>query len=230
MNLEDKIYDRLKTKHGNFDNEIMNDCIQETVKNNKKFYYTSKFADNWGKSISPIALATDIVTVTGIIGVLPYLAINTVKFLGKFPAIVSRTAKGGSKKKAMMDISYELLLKKGDTVVLEGAACTVTDVKISRPGKHGHAKVNFMAVGLLDKKKRNSVMPGHDDIEVPIIGKKNAQVLSITGDTANVMDSETYESFDLVIPEELKDELQEGMTIVYWTILSDKVMKQIKPE
>lgn len=132
----------------------------------------------------------------------------------------------------MAEITHKSVgtLKKGDTIVLEGAACVVTDVKISRPGKHGHAKVNLMAVGLLDKKKRNAVMPGHDDVEAPIIGKKNAQVLSLNGNHANVMDSETYESFDLEIPEELKEQLKEGMTIVYWTILSDKVMKQIKPE
>ncbi len=121
-------------------------------------------------------------------------------------------------------------LKKGDYVVLDGAACTVSDIKISRPGKHGHAKVNLTAVGMLDGKKRNTVMPGHDDIEAPVIGKKNAQVLSITGDMANVMDMETYETFDLKVPEDLKGDLSEGATIVYWTVLNDKVMKQIKSE
>jgi len=86
------------------------------------------------------------------------------------------------------------------------------------------------AVGLLDGKKRNIVMPGHDNIEVPVIGKKNAQVLNISGSTANVMDTETYETFDLNIPEELKDEVKENQVVVYWIILNDKVMKQIKPE
>lgn len=132
----------------------------------------------------------------------------------------------------MADIQHKSVgsLQKGNYVVIDGAACTVTDVKVSRPGKHGHAKVNLMAVGMLDGKKRNLVMPGHDNIEVPIIGKKNAQVLSVHGDTANVMDSETYETFDLKIPEELKGELKESQTVVYWTILNDKVLKQIKSE
>jgi len=39
------------------------------------------------------------------------------------------------------------------------------------------------------------------------IEKKTAQVLSIQGNTANVMDSETYETFDLEIPEELKGQV-----------------------
>jgi len=121
-------------------------------------------------------------------------------------------------------------LKKGSYVVVDGVASTVTNVSVSRPGKHGHAKVNLMAVGMLDGRKRNLVMPGHDQVEVPVIGKKNAQVLSITGDHANIMDSETFETFDLTIPEELKGQVAEGMTIVYWTILDDKVMKSIKNE
>ncbi len=121
-------------------------------------------------------------------------------------------------------------LQKGRYVVVDGAACTVTDMNVSRPGKHGHAKVNLMAVGMLDGKKRNIVMPGHDNIEVPVIEKKNAQVLSITGNIANIMDAETYETFDLEIPEEMKKDVTEGCTIVYWIVLTDRVMKQVKSE
>ncbi len=121
-------------------------------------------------------------------------------------------------------------LQKGRYVVVDGAACIVTDMNVSRPGKHGHAKVNLMAVGMLDNKKRNIVMPGHDKIEVPIIDKKNAQVLSMTQDSANVMDSESFETFDLKIPEDLKSSVVEGSTVVYWTILDERVMKQVKSE
>ena len=119
-------------------------------------------------------------------------------------------------------------LKKGDTIIIDEAPCKISDVAISRPGKHGHAKVNLTAVGLLDQKKRNIVLPGHDKIEVPIIKKKNAQVLSISGNKANVMDSETYETFDMDIPEELREEVHEGVEVLYWTIMGLKVMKQIK--
>ncbi len=119
-------------------------------------------------------------------------------------------------------------LKKGSYVVIDGVACTVVDIQVSRPGKHGHAKVRLSAIGILDGKKRVIVMPGHDPIDTPIIDKRNAQVLSIQGDVANVMDTETYETFDLKIPDELKDTLTEGQIVVYWVILDDKVMKQIK--
>ncbi|MFH1396153.1 MAG: translation initiation factor IF-5A [archaeon] len=119
-------------------------------------------------------------------------------------------------------------LKKGDTIIIDGSACKITDTATSRPGKHGHAKVNMMAVGLLDGKKRNLVMPGHDKVEAPIIEKKNAQVLSVSGKTANVMDTETYETFDLEIPEELKAEVSEGVEVLYWILMGMKVIKQVK--
>ena len=119
-------------------------------------------------------------------------------------------------------------LQKGSYVVVDGAACKVMDTQTSRPGKHGHAKVRLVAVGIIDEKKRDIVMPGHDNIDVPIIEKKNAQVLSIIGNNANVMDSETFETFDIEIPEELKSECVEGSYVLYWKVLDQRVMKQVK--
>ena len=121
-------------------------------------------------------------------------------------------------------------LQKGNYVIVDGIASRVTDTQTSRPGKHGHAKVRLTAAGLIDGKKRVIVMPGHDSIDVPIIDKKTAQVLSITGDDANVMDSETFETFDLKIPDELRDDVVEGCSVLYWGILEDKIMKQVKSE
>ncbi len=119
-------------------------------------------------------------------------------------------------------------LHKGDTIIIDNAPCKITDTATSRPGKHGHAKVNLMAVGLLDGKKRNVVMPGHDRVEVPIIEKKSAQVLSIAGTKANVMDTETYETFEMDIPEELAGEVRDGVEVLYWTMVGTRVMKQVK--
>ncbi len=119
-------------------------------------------------------------------------------------------------------------VKKGDTVLLDGEPCKVMSTQTSRPGKHGHAKVRMEGVGIVDGKKRVVVIPGHDKMEVPIIDKKSAQVLSINGDMANVMDMETYETFDLKIPDELKEEVAAGVQIIYWNIMNYKLLKQVK--
>ncbi len=119
-------------------------------------------------------------------------------------------------------------LKVGSYIVMDGVASKVTDIQVSRPGKHGHAKARITAVGLLDGKKRVDVMPGHDMVDTPIIGKKSAQVLSVSGNVANVMDAENYETFDLKIPLDLENQVVEGANVLYWQVLTEKVMKQVK--
>ncbi len=119
-------------------------------------------------------------------------------------------------------------LGKGSYIVLDGAACKISDIQVSKSGKHGHAKAKVTAIGILDNKKRVVVMPGHDNVEVPLVDKRSAQVLSVSGDVANVMDAETYETFDMEIPEELRAEVVEGSNVLYWTVMGAKVMKQVK--
>jgi len=119
-------------------------------------------------------------------------------------------------------------LKPGKFVVFDGIACEVRSVQISKTGKHGHAKCRVEAIGIKDGRKIIKIMPGHDNVLIPIIEKKNAQVLSVHGDMANVMDMENYETFDLPIPEEFKSQVQEGVQVNYWTVLGEKLMKQVR--
>ncbi len=119
-------------------------------------------------------------------------------------------------------------IKSGSYIIVEGVACKAVDVATSKPGKHGSAKARIVAIGLIDEKKRELVTGTGDNVEVPIIEKKSAQILSIAGDKANVMDMETYETFDLTVPEELKGQVAEGTQVLYWVILNDRVMKQVK--
>lgn len=119
-------------------------------------------------------------------------------------------------------------VKEGSFIIIEGSACKVINAETSKSGKHGHAKARIVAVGLIDNKKREIVLPGHDNVEVPIIEKKTASVLSVSGDAANVMDDESYETLDLKIPDELKGTVVPGVKIIYWIILGEKVMKQLK--
>jgi len=119
-------------------------------------------------------------------------------------------------------------VKKGTSIIVDGMACTVKDVQTSKPGKHGHAKCRIEAIGMITGSKKIIVVPGHDKLDSPIIEKKTAQVLSIHGETANVMDSESYETFDLKIPDDLKDQIKENKQVLYWIIMDTKVMKEIR--
>lgn len=119
-------------------------------------------------------------------------------------------------------------LKEGNYVIIDDIACVVRDIQTSKTGKHGASKCRIEAVGIINSEKKIIVKPSSDPIEVPIVEKKTAQILSISGDTANVMDIETYETFDLKVPEELKGSITEGKNVTYWIVLDVKVMKQAK--
>jgi len=119
-------------------------------------------------------------------------------------------------------------LKKGSYVIIDGVACIVRSIQTSRPGKHGHAKCRIEAVSMIGSNKKIIVVPGHEKMESPIIEKKNAQILSVNNDVANVMDMESYETFDLKVPSELKDKVVEGKQVDYWIILDEKIMKEVR--
>ena len=42
------------------------------------------------------------------------------------------------------------------------------------------------------------------------------------------MDTESYETFDLEIPEDLKADVKEGSEVLYWILMGMQVMKQVK--
>jgi len=121
-------------------------------------------------------------------------------------------------------------VKKGSYIVMDGSPCLVKDVKVSAPGKHGHAKFRIEAVGVFDEKKRVEVFSGHAKIGIPLINKKNGQVLSISGEKVQVMDMESFETFELDMPkeEEIKSQISEGKQIMYWEVMGKKEIKGIR--
>lgn len=120
-------------------------------------------------------------------------------------------------------------LKEGSFVILDGVPCRVTRIQISTSGKHGHAKVRLDATGLMDGVNKSIIKPSHDDIEVPIILKKRAQVLAILpSGQAQLMDMETFETMEMDIPDDRKDEITPPNEVDYFEVLDIKTLKKIK--
>jgi translation initiation factor 5A len=121
--------------------------------------------------------------------------------------------------------------KPGSYIVIDGEACKVNSMTKSKPGKHGAAKIRLEAVGLFDGKKRILMKPADSPVEVPIIDKKKAQVISISGNIVQLMDLETYETFETTIPEEFKSRLtpgSEGTEVVYWKFERQILIKEVR--
>lgn len=119
-------------------------------------------------------------------------------------------------------------LKVGKYVILDGEASKITSISTSSPGKHGSAKARVEAVGIFDNQKRSIVKPVDTKIDIPIIDKCVGQVLSIMGDEVQLMDLESYETFELPIPEDLKDKIVEGSEVDYILALGNKKVMRVK--
>lgn len=118
-------------------------------------------------------------------------------------------------------------LKVGSYVLIEGIPCKVLTKQKSKPGKHGSAKIRIEAQGIVDGRRRSIVNSTDARVEVPIIMKLTAQVISIDGKMASVMDTGSYETFDIEIPEEWEEKVIEGSNIIYWDV-GVKLMKGLK--
>ena len=115
--------------------------------------------------------------------------------------------------------------RTGTVIMIEKEACIVKSTDTSKTGKHGHAKVRIEAIGIFDDKKRVFVVPGHERFEVPMINKLKGQVLGIQ-EKASIMDLESFETIEVMVPENIKDELKEGDNIEYWDVEGKKIIKR----
>lgn len=100
-------------------------------------------------------------------------------------------------------------LKEGNYVLIDGFVCQIKTVEKSKPGKHGSAKARITAIGVFDDSKRQLLKQTGDDNDVPIILRKNAQIVAIVGDNVSLMDLESYETIDVQKPKDVHD-LQQG--------------------
>jgi translation initiation factor 5A len=121
-------------------------------------------------------------------------------------------------------------LKIGHYVVVDGEPCKIVEYEKSKPGKHGAAKARIVAISALTGQKKNVISPVDGKIEVPMIEKKTAQVISISGNVLQLMDMESYQTFETDMPEdeELRGKLASGLEVEYWNMLGKNKIVRVK--
>ena len=111
-------------------------------------------------------------------------------------------------------------LKVGSYIIIDGEPCRIVSYDHSKPGKHGAAKARVAAMGVFDGSRHSLVSPVSANVEVPLIDKRNGQVISILGQMLQIMDLETFEVFETSsVEEEIRDKIQQGSEIEYWKVL-----------
>ena len=95
--------------------------------------------------------------------------------------------------------------------MIDEEPCIIKSTERSKSGKHGHAKVRVVCVGMFDNNKRSLTFPSGSMVDIPEIVKGNAQINFIEDISINIMDLETYESMDVDWPEDedLKNKLKD---------------------
>ena len=118
-------------------------------------------------------------------------------------------------------------LKVGRYMMVEDSPSKIMEITTSKPGKHGEAKSRIVAIGIFDNQKRSAVFPVKHKVKVPVIEKKNAQVLSVSNKEAQLMDSETFETFVIPLNEEEMGKVKAGAEVSYWEAMGmRKIMFQ----
>ncbi|MHA1642387.1 MAG: translation initiation factor IF-5A [Promethearchaeota archaeon] len=129
-------------------------------------------------------------------------------------------------------------LKVGNYIMVDDEPCVIKSTERSKSGKHGHAKVRIVCVGLFDGNKRSLTIPSGHIVETPEILKGNAQINFIEPDAINIMDLETYESVDVPWPtdENLVAKLKEiqadpskisNTQVEYWRIAGKTLINRV---
>ncbi len=111
-------------------------------------------------------------------------------------------------------------LKVGSYIIIDNEPCRIVSYDHSKPGKHGSAKARVAAIGVFDGSKHSLVSPVSANVEVPLINKRSGQVISISGQTLQIMDLETFEVFETsAIEEEIRSKIRQGGEVEYWQVL-----------
>jgi len=122
----------------------------------------------------------------------------------------------------MKELAEVRELKVNRYIIIDEEPCKIMSISTSKPGKHGEAKARIEAIGIFDEQKRSIVHPVKHKVQVPMIDKRTAQVLALMGDQVQLMDMETYQTFEMPIPEEFKGQLEPGKEVQYLEALGRK--------
>ncbi len=121
-------------------------------------------------------------------------------------------------------------LKVGQYLIIDGEPCRIVEFEKSKPGKHGAAKARIVGISAFTGQKKNLISPVDAKTEVPLIDKRTGQILSISGNTVQLMDMESYQTFETPMPEdaELRAAMSAGSEVEYWAVLGRNMIVRRK--
>lgn len=127
-----------------------------------------------------------------------------------------------------MSINYVYLgdVKVGTYIIIDGEPCRVVEISRAKTGKHGSAKAHIVAIGLFSGSKKTLTAPVDQRVESPVIEKRVGQILADLGNSFQVMDMETYDTYEVEKPSDsqLLEKLKPGVQVEYWEVLGKRLI------
>lgn len=127
-----------------------------------------------------------------------------------------------------MSINYIYLgdVKIGTYILIEGEPCRVVEISRAKTGKHGSAKAHVVAIGLFSGTKKTLTGPVDQRVESPLIEKRVGQIIADLGDTFQLMDMETFDTYEVEKPsdQQLLEKIKPGTQVEYWEVLGKRLI------
>jgi len=93
-------------------------------------------------------------------------------------------------------------LRKNGFVVIKSRPCKIVDMSTSKTGKHGHAKVNIVAIDIFTDKKYEDISPSTHNMDVPNVRRNEYQLVNIDDGYLNLMSSDGVTKDDVKVPDD----------------------------
>jgi translation initiation factor 5A len=120
-------------------------------------------------------------------------------------------------------------------MMIKGKPCKVLSISVSKTGKHGHAKCNFLAVDIFTGKKLEDMVPSSHGTTIPVVVRSEWEIIDIgDDDELTLMDEGGEQKTDLNLPtvpegfgEEIKAAWDGGENSVMVTVQAAVGIEQI---
>jgi translation initiation factor 5A len=120
-------------------------------------------------------------------------------------------------------------LKVGSYIIIDSEPCRIVSYDHSKPGKHGSAKARVSAISVFDGSKHSMVAPVSANVDVPLIDKRSGQIISVSGNTLQIMDLDTFEMFETSsMEEDVREKVSQGAEVEYWKVLDRVKIVRVK--
>ena len=118
-------------------------------------------------------------------------------------------------------------MRVGSYIMIDTIPCRIVEIETSAPGKHGSAKMRVTGIGIFDGQKKSLIKPSSADADVPTITKRKGSVVSVSENSVQIMDSVSYEVYDLPITEEFQGKLEAGKEVEILDAMGRKALSRV---